>query len=103
MDCSGLEEGVNSLGSDRLTKEQYDRVMAVYDTNQDHKISLKEAQMLMEVLPKYGAAAKAYLPTLKERNPTGSLAKPWAAMIQSIESAIGDGNLTPIEDLEPGP
>ena len=39
-----LEEGVNSLGPDRLTKEQYDRVMTVYDTNQDHRISLKEAQ-----------------------------------------------------------
>ena len=40
-----LEKGVNSMGPDRLTKDQYDRVMLVYDTNKDRKISLKEAQV----------------------------------------------------------
>jgi hypothetical protein len=40
-----LEKGVNTMGPDRLTKEQYDRVMLVYDTNEDRKISLKEAQI----------------------------------------------------------
>jgi EF-hand domain pair len=40
-----LEKGVNSMGPKRLTKNQFDRVMLVYDTNEDGKISLKEAQV----------------------------------------------------------
>lgn len=40
-----LEKGVDSMGSERLTKDQYDRVMLAYDTNEDRKISLKEAQV----------------------------------------------------------
>jgi hypothetical protein len=43
-----LEAGVNSMGPDRLTKDQYNRVMVVYDTNKDGKISLKEAQVAAE-------------------------------------------------------
>lgn len=43
-----LEKGVNSMGPDRLTAQQYDQVMLVYDTNKDRKISLKEAQVAAE-------------------------------------------------------
>ena len=39
-----LEKGVDTMGPDRLTEDQYERVMLAYDTNQDKKISLKEAQ-----------------------------------------------------------
>jgi EF-hand domain pair len=46
-----LEAGVNSMGSDRLTKDQFDRVMIVYDTNKDGKISLKEAKAAAETGP----------------------------------------------------
>ena len=46
-----LEAGVNSMGPDRLTKDQYDRVMIVYDTNKDGKISLKEAKLAAETGP----------------------------------------------------
>jgi len=40
-----LENGVDSMGPDRLTKNQYDRVMLVYDTNGDKKVSLTEAKV----------------------------------------------------------
>jgi hypothetical protein len=56
--------------------------------------------MLMEVLPKYGAAAKPHLPRLREMNTEGRFAKPWAAMIQSIESATDDGKLIPLNSLK---
>lgn len=38
-----LEKAVDAMGSDRLTKEQYDRAMRVYDTNGDNKVSRAEA------------------------------------------------------------
>jgi hypothetical protein len=59
-----------------------------------------KVRMLMEVLPKYGAAAKPYLPRLREMNAEGRFAKPWAAMIQSIESATDDGELIPLNSLK---
>lgn len=40
-----LEEGVKNVGTQLLTSSQYDRVMEVYDTNEDRKISLREAQI----------------------------------------------------------
>ena len=43
-----LEKGVNSMGPERLTAQQYDQVMLVYDTNRDQKISLKEAKAAAE-------------------------------------------------------
>jgi hypothetical protein len=43
--------------------------------------------MLMEVLPKYGASAKSFLPKLKEMNIKGRFEKPWNNMIASIENA----------------
>jgi hypothetical protein len=43
-----LEKGVNSMGTERLTAQQYDQVMLVYDTNKDQKISLNEAQVAAE-------------------------------------------------------
>jgi len=59
-----------------------------------------KARMLMQVLPKYGAAAKPYLPRLKGQNTTGRFAKPWADMIQAIESSTDDGKLIPIDSLK---
>lgn len=38
-----LEKAVDTMGPDRLTKEQYDRAMRVYDTNGDNKVSRAEA------------------------------------------------------------
>lgn len=42
-------------------------------------------RMLMEVLPKYGAAAKEHMPKIREIN-AGKFAKQWEAMIRKIES-----------------
>ena len=42
-------------------------------------------RMLMEVLPKYGPAAKEHLPKIREIN-AGKFAKQWQAMIQKIEN-----------------
>ncbi|MCU0776833.1 MAG: EF-hand domain-containing protein [Akkermansiaceae bacterium] len=39
-----LEKGVNSMGPDRLTQEQFDRAMLVYDTNGDNRVSRAEAK-----------------------------------------------------------
>lgn len=39
-----LEKGVDSMGPDRLTKEQYDRAMHVYDANRDSRVSREEAK-----------------------------------------------------------
>jgi len=58
-----------------------------------------KARMLMEVLPKYGAAAKPYLPRLREMNTEGRFAKPWAAMIKAIESAEDDGKLIELDQV----
>ncbi len=44
-------------------------------------------RMLMDVLPKYGAAARPYLPKLHEMNIKGRFEKPWNSMIQAIENA----------------
>ena len=46
-----LEAGVKSVGTVHLTKDQYDRVMMVYDTDKNHKISLREAQAAAEKGP----------------------------------------------------
>jgi hypothetical protein len=42
-------------------------------------------RLLMDVLPKYGAAAKDHMPKIREIN-AGKFAKPWEAMIQKIEA-----------------
>jgi Ca2+-binding EF-hand superfamily protein len=39
-----LEKAVETMGPDRLTKEQYNRAMLVYDTNGDNKVSRAEAE-----------------------------------------------------------
>ncbi len=45
-------------------------------------------RMIMDVLPKYGAAAKPWLPKLREMHPkTGRFARPWDQMIEAIETA----------------
>lgn len=46
-----LEEGVKSVNTQLLTKEQYDRVMTVYDSNKDRKISLREAKVAAQKGP----------------------------------------------------
>lgn len=43
-----LGKGGEWLGPDRLTKEQCDRAMLVYDTDQDKRISKKEARTAAE-------------------------------------------------------
>jgi hypothetical protein len=48
LDRMELESGVNSMGPERLTREQYDQVMLVYDTNRDQRISKKEARVAAE-------------------------------------------------------
>lgn len=44
-------------------------------------------RLLMDVLPKYGAAAQPYLPKLREMNVKGRFEKPWNRMLESIENA----------------
>lgn len=39
-----LEKAVNSIGPEKLTQEQYDRAMMVYDTDGDNRISRAEAK-----------------------------------------------------------
>ncbi|MFZ9935860.1 MAG: DUF6288 domain-containing protein [Luteolibacter sp.] len=46
-----------------------------------------KVRMLMEVLPKYGAAAKPALPKLKAMNIDGRFEKGWQDMIAAIENA----------------
>jgi hypothetical protein len=50
-------------------------------------------RMLMDVLPKYGASAKAHLPKIREIN-AGKFAKQWAALIEKIESTPTSENKT---------
>jgi hypothetical protein len=50
-------------------------------------------RMLMDVLPKYGAAAKPYLPKIREIN-AGKFTAPWQAMIQKIEAIPAAENKT---------
>ncbi len=44
-------------------------------------------RMLTEVMPKYGASAKPYLPKLKAVKAGGKFEKPWNEMLKSIENA----------------
>lgn len=46
-----LEDGVETVGTVTLTKEQFDRVMVVYDTNKNGRISLHEAKVAAEKGP----------------------------------------------------
>lgn len=47
-----------------------------------------KVRMIMDVLPKYGADAKPWLPKLREMHPgPGRFARPWDRMIEAIESA----------------
>jgi hypothetical protein len=57
-----------------------------------------KVRMLMEVLPKYGAAAKPALPKLKEMKIGGRFEKPWRQMLDSIESADGPVETIRFED-----
>ena len=50
-------------------------------------------RMLMDVLPKYGAAAKPYLPKIREIN-AGKFANQWQAMIKKIENIPAAENKT---------
>jgi hypothetical protein len=50
-------------------------------------------RMLMDVLPKYGAAAKPYLPKIREVN-AGKFARQWQSMIEKIEKIPSAENKT---------
>lgn len=55
-------------------------------------------RLLMEVLPKYGAAAKPHLPRLREMAPGGRFDKPWKDMLKAIEEAEGPAKSIRFED-----
>jgi hypothetical protein len=55
-------------------------------------------RLLMAVLPKYGAAAKPYLPKLREMAPGGRFDKPWKEMIKAIEEAEGPAKTITFEE-----
>jgi hypothetical protein len=57
-----------------------------------------KVRMLMAVLPKYGAAAKPYLPKLREMAPGGRFDKPWKEMLKSIEEAEGPARTISFEE-----
>ncbi len=57
-----------------------------------------KVRMLMEVLPKYGAAAKPALPKLKEMKVGGRFENPWRKMLDAIESADGPVETIRFED-----
>ncbi|MFU8892909.1 MAG: DUF6288 domain-containing protein [Luteolibacter sp.] len=65
-----------------------DAALAILD-EETGKFGFK-IRMLMDVLPKYGAAAQPYLPKLREMNIKGRFEKPWNTMIKSIENAAAD-------------
>ncbi len=55
--------------------------------------------MLMQVLPKYGAAAKPYLPRLREMGVKGRFEKKWNEMLKAIEDAQGSGDMLRLADI----
>lgn len=55
-------------------------------------------RLLMAVLPKYGAAAKPYLPRLRGMADGGRFDKEWNAMIKTIEEADGPAKATSFEE-----
>ncbi len=57
-------------------------------------------RMLMNVLPKYGAAAKPYLPKLREMDPGGRFEKQWAEMLKAIEEAEGPARTISFEEAK---
>lgn len=63
-----------------------DAAFAIFD-EETGKFGFK-LRLLMDVLPKYGAAAQPYLPKLKEIAPgPGRFARPWDNMMKAIENA----------------
>jgi len=63
-----------------------DAAFALFDEDTG-KFGFK-VRLVLDVLPKYGAAAKPYLPKLREMHPgPGRFAGPWDRMIESIENA----------------
>ncbi len=67
--------------------------------SKDGKFGFK-VRMLMEVLPKYGASAKPFLPKLKEMKMSGRFEKPWNNMIASIENADGAAESISFEEAK---
>jgi hypothetical protein len=67
-----------------------DAAFKIYDS-EGGKAGFK-IRMLMEVLPKYGAAAKPQLPRLKAIS-GGKFGKQWEEMIKAIESSEGGGDM----------
>ena len=56
-------------------------------------------RMLMNVIPKYGAAAKYALPRIKAVN-AGKFQKQWDAMVKDIESATGTRKMITFEEAK---
>ena len=82
----GPRNGAMTLYANLGIEGGIDAAFAVFE-EQIGKFGFK-VRMLMDVMPKYGAAAQPYLPKLREMHPgQGRFARPWDRMIEQIENA----------------